>query len=218
MKWQGRSYFAHASSMQTLLMGKILNDISTPLMLIKDPSRLLTLHTKDQGEMWGWHRKMVRSHMNLCQSLPSLIQYPVNFISKKNGLLHLPGWESFTRLARCQKKLISLSNQAKFQSFRAHPTYKFGIQVPRSHTDAAEPDRNNGNKKWQDTEKAELDKIDNYSTFNDLWKKQRPPPSYKHIRVHMVYDLKHDGCHQAKLVAGGHLTETPIDSVYSSVV
>jgi hypothetical protein len=35
--------------------------------------------------------------------------------------------------------------------------------------------------------------------------------------VHLVYAVKHDGRHKA-LVAGGHLTETPVDSVYSSVV
>jgi len=34
----------------------------------------------------------------------------------------------------------------------------------------------------------------------------------------MVYAVKHDGRHKARLVAGGHLTETPIDSAYSSVV
>ena len=34
----------------------------------------------------------------------------------------------------------------------------------------------------------------------------------------MVYAVKHDGRHKARLVAGGHLTDTPIDSVYSSVV
>jgi len=34
----------------------------------------------------------------------------------------------------------------------------------------------------------------------------------------MVYAVKHDGRHNARLVAGGHLAEIPIDSVYSSVV
>ena len=34
----------------------------------------------------------------------------------------------------------------------------------------------------------------------------------------MVYDVKHDGCHKAWLIAGGHLADTPIDSVYSSVM
>jgi hypothetical protein len=42
-------------------------------------------------------------------------------------------------------------------------------------------------------------------------------PEYKKIRVHLIYAVKHDGRHKARLVAG-HLTETPIDSVYSSVV
>jgi len=45
-----------------------------------------------------------------------------------------------------------------------------------------------------------------------------PGSDYKRIQVHMVYAVKHDGRHKARLVAGGHLTETPIDSVYSSVV
>ena len=34
----------------------------------------------------------------------------------------------------------------------------------------------------------------------------------------MVYDVKHDGRHKFRLVAGGHLTDTPIESVYSGVV
>ena len=34
----------------------------------------------------------------------------------------------------------------------------------------------------------------------------------------MVLACKHDGCHKARLVAGGHLTPDPIHSVYSGVV
>jgi Reverse transcriptase (RNA-dependent DNA polymerase) len=34
----------------------------------------------------------------------------------------------------------------------------------------------------------------------------------------MVYDVKHDGRHKSRLVAGGHLTDPNTDSVYSSVV
>ena len=39
-----------------------------------------------------------------------------------------------------------------------------------------------------------------------------------HLDGNMVFAVKHDGRHKARLVAGGHLTDTPIDSVYSSVV
>jgi hypothetical protein len=34
--------------------------------------------------------------------------------------------------------------------------------------------------------------------------------------VYISYAVKHDGRHKARLVAGGHLTETPIDSVLIS--
>jgi hypothetical protein len=33
-----------------------------------------------------------------------------------------------------------------------------------------------------------------------------------------VYDVKHDGRHKSRFVAGGHLTEVPVESVYSGVV
>jgi Reverse transcriptase (RNA-dependent DNA polymerase) len=35
---------------------------------------------------------------------------------------------------------------------------------------------------------------------------------------HLVFDVKHDGRHRSRLVADGHLTDIPIDSVYSGVV
>ena len=36
--------------------------------------------------------------------------------------------------------------------------------------------------------------------------------------MHLVFACKHDGCHKARLVAGGHLTPDPVDSIYSGVV
>jgi len=49
-------------------------------------------------------------------------------------------------------------------------------------------------------------------------KLSNPPPGYQKIRVHMIYDVKHDGRHKARLVADGHLTGIPVESVYSGVV
>ena len=44
------------------------------------------------------------------------------------------------------------------------------------------------------------------------------PQGYQKIKVHLVFACNHDGCHKARLVAGGHLTADPIDSTYSVVV
>ena len=40
----------------------------------------------------------------------------------------------------------------------------------------------------------------------------------KKIRVHFVYAVKHDGRFKARLVADGHLTKEPVESIYSGVV
>jgi hypothetical protein len=34
----------------------------------------------------------------------------------------------------------------------------------------------------------------------------------------MIYDINHDGRHKSRLVAGGHLTPEPTESIYSGVV
>ena len=44
------------------------------------------------------------------------------------------------------------------------------------------------------------------------------PDGYQKIRVHLIFAVKHDGRHKARLVAGGHLIPDPIESIYSGVV
>jgi hypothetical protein len=63
-----------------------------------------------------------------------------------------------------------------------------------------------------------LEQLDEYAAFNDLGKGAKAPEGYKKIPVHFVYACKHCGWRKARLVAGGHRTEVPIDSVYSGVV
>jgi Reverse transcriptase (RNA-dependent DNA polymerase) len=45
-----------------------------------------------------------------------------------------------------------------------------------------------------------------------------PPVGFNRIRVHIVYDDKHDGRHKDRLVADGHLADIPLDPIYSGVV
>ena len=62
--------------------------------------------------------------------------------------------------------------------------------------------------------------IDEHQAFVDHGHhtKGKPPEGYKKICVHQVFDLKHDGRHKARLVTDGHLTDIPLDSVYSGGV
>ena len=137
--------------------------------------------------------------------------------ARKHNLLDEPGWQQFKKHARREKKLVRMANQAKLHSFRTAPVHMYGHLVPRNHDQAIEIDKQNGNTRWQDAEKEELSAILGYGTFNDLGKGASAPINHKKINVHFVYACKHDGRYKARLVAGGHLTDTPIDSVYSSV-
>jgi len=44
------------------------------------------------------------------------------------------------------------------------------------------------------------------------------PEGYCKIKVHTIFDVKHDGRHKAQVVANGNLTDVPLESVYSGVV
>ena len=72
-----------------------------------------------------------------------------------------------------------------------------------------------------------MDQINEYKVFQDhgkakidpkLRKVSNAPDGYQKIRVHLILAVKHDGRHKARLVAGGHLTPDPIESIYSGVV
>jgi Reverse transcriptase (RNA-dependent DNA polymerase) len=81
-----------------------------------------------------------------------------------------------------------------------------------------ELDTRNRNKLWREATDLELSQLNKY-TFKDLGSQALAAPhGYKKIRAHLVYDVKHDGRHKARMVADGHLKTVPVDSVYSGLV
>ena len=108
-------------------------------------------------------------------------------------------------------------NQAKIRSYRHDPKYMFGFEIPRNYNHALELDKSNGNTRWQDCTKLELSQINDYSVFEDRGKVIAIPQGYKKIRKDLVYAMKHDGRHKARMVADGYLTDVSLESVYSGV-
>ena len=138
--------------------------------------------------------------------------------AKDNDLLETSGWKRFKSIAKRQQKLLRMVNQAKLRSYRTAPKYKYGYQVPHDYAQAVKLDEKAGNTKWQDATKLEMGQLDEYDTFKDHGLNGKPPDNYKKIKVHLIFDVKHDGRHKARCVADGHLTEIPLGSVYSGVV
>ena len=142
----------------------------------------------------------------------------VSVYALKNNLLNQPGWKRCKPYVKNSKRFARMVHQARLKNFRNKPRYKYGFQVPRSHEEAVFIDEKNGNTKWQDSEKLEISQLMEYDTFKSLGLNAPVPEGYKKIPCHMVYDVKHDGRHKSRFVAGGHRTDTPVDSVYSGVV
>ena len=144
-----------------------------------------------------------------------------------NKLLNLPGWKRFKHIAKNQKVLARAINQSKIRQVRRSDNYQFGYLVPRDYTHAMEIDKLNGNSKWYDATQLEMNQINDYQVFKDYGKAQlcpknrkaiNGPKNYQQIRVRLIFAVKHDGRHKARLVAGGHLTPEPVESIYSGVV
>ncbi len=59
-----------------------------------------------------------------------------------------------------------------------------------------------------------------YNTFidRDHNNQATPPDGYMKIQVCLVFDIKHDGLHKARLVVDEHLTDVTVDSAYSGIV
>ena len=68
--------------------------------------------------------------------------------------------------------------------------------------------------------KLEHKQLREYDVFTDKGRFAgcRIPRGYQLIRVHTIFDVKVDGRHKARVVTDGHLTATPVESVYSGVV
>ena len=88
----------------------------------------------------------------------------------KNNLLDQIGWKRFRRFAKNEKKMQRMINQAKLRRYRQDPFWKFGVMVPRTHSQALKLYEKNGNTKWQDAEATEMQQLLEYQTFVDKGK------------------------------------------------
>ena len=148
--------------------------------------------------------------------------------AKENDLLllALEGWRRFRSLAKKDKVLARAIKQSKIRQVRRSQTYMFGYLIPRNYMEAMQFDSENKNSKWYDAIKLEMESMSEYKVFKkwdkailDKHKKvTNPPKGYHRIKVHLVFAVKFDGRHKARLVADGHLTPEPIENIYSGVV
>ena len=130
----------------------------------------------------------------------------------KHKLLNKPGWKQLKPFVNRHRNLIIKATKMKKDEI-----FKFGVKVPRNPKEAFALDAINGNNKWKVATETEINKLDEYEVFEDMGKGVPPPEGYQKIIVSIIYDVKHDLRHRARMVAGGHLTPECNDS-YSGVI
>ena len=146
--------------------------------------------------------------------------------TKEYDLLAVEGWHRFRNLAKKDKVLSRAIKQSKIRQVRRSQTYMFGYLILRNYMEAMQLDSENKNSKWYDDIKLEMESMFKYKVFKkwdkailDKHKKvMNFPKGYHRTKVHLVFAVKFDGRHKARLVADGHLTPEPIENIYSGVV
>ena len=113
--------------------------------------------------------------------------------AKEHNLLHLPEWNKLKHIAKHQKTLTRAINQTKIRQVRKTATYQFGYLIPIDYKHALELDKMNGNSRWYDSTKKELDQINEYQVFIDHGianydpKSKRITNAPQGIKVHLVF-------------------------------
>ena len=123
------------------------------------------------------------------------------------------------------KLLLRTLKKSKYRQAKASRKPKHGWEVPRDYAHAQQLDILNDNNKWKDAIEVEIEQIKEYQVFKNygkaVYEKDKignAPKGYQKIREHFVFDVKHCGKFKARLVADGHLTKEPNETVYSGVV
>ena len=104
-------------------------------------------------------------------------------------------------------------------------SHKFGFKLPHSVDEALRIDDETGTDYWRKAIEKEMSKVRvaferwDDGTLEDA-RSGKKLVGYQEIGCHMIFDIKMDGefTRKARLVAGGHTTETPTSITYSSVV
>jgi hypothetical protein len=113
---------------------------------------------------------------------------------------------------------IDIARILKVSTSPAGIKYKFGFQVPKGIKNAIDIDKKNGNQLLQEAIKTELKNFTDYQAFIVLDSGEDIPTGYQKIPYHMVFDVKYDLRHKARLVAGGNWTVSDKEDIYSGVV
>ena len=146
-------------------------------------------------------------------SLKDSNPYEVAKYAKDNNLLNEKAFSYWARhILRKRSASIRAARRRKLNN-----KYKYGVEVPKDVKHALELDRKNGNTFWRDAIAKEMGSLEALKVFEILDRGKGPPKGYQMIPMWIIFDVKMNLTRKARLVAGGHVTKTPVHDCYCSV-
>ena len=124
-------------------------------------------------------------------------------------------------VSKTLKKHQAIVTKVKSRYWRT--SHKFGVKLPHSVEEAYKLDKKNGNDNWCKAIEKEMSCIhvafEKWVDGKTREEAKQKLIGYQEVRCHMIFDVKMSGLtRKARLVAGGHMTDTPSSITYSSVV
>ena len=114
-------------------------------------------------------------------------------------------------------RIISQVKSRKKAARYLKTTTKYGIECPKTVADALAIDAATNTTHWKDAIELEMRNV--WVAFNILPRGQDQLPAHQFMKCHMIFDIKMENFkRKARLVAGGHMTDTPATMTYASVV
>ena len=142
--------------------------------------------------------------------------YPIEMASyaHRNNLENEPAFSWWCPYVRMKQTRICSKLKSKYWQ----RTHKYGIRIPKTVKEAIQIDNENGNTLWWDAILLEMKNV--RPAFKRYDGDVRKLIGYQRITCHFVFDVKlgENFRRKARLVGGGHKTETPSVLTYSSVV
>ena len=191
-------------------------------LAIRDPSRLHISIGKGANTMSLLIGRLGRRPMTPLSVLA--VDDPVTCATyaKENDLLHIYGWKRLRNLAKRDKTQTRAVIQSKIRQARRSNKYMFGYFILMSYKEPFELDKENNNTKWADATRDEMDCIKEQEVLTtcqrakcDSNHKQilKAPPNHQKIRVNLIFAIKYNGRHKARLVGDGSLTPDPVENI-----
>ena len=128
------------------------------------------------------------------------------------GIDHEPAfqwWIPFT-LRKRDRIISSVNSRVKRIS------HKYGVELPRTVSQALKLDEENHNSLWRDAINKEMENLK--VAFDILDENKSPPPGYSKASGHIIFDVRMTLERKARWVKDGHKTPEPQNSTFAGVV